>query len=82
VRDKAVNHMLECVEIMKQTGSRGLSLWFADGTNYAGQDEFRERKYRVRDSLARVYAVLLEHSRMLLEYKFCEPGFHFTDLLD
>jgi L-rhamnose isomerase / sugar isomerase len=82
VREKAVNHMLECVEIMKQTGSRDLSLWFADGTNYAGQDDFRERKHRVRESLVRVYAALPEHSRMLLEYKFFEPGFYFTDLFD
>ena len=54
IRKKAVNHMLECVDVMKLTGSRDLSLWFADGTNYAGQDDFRERKHRTRDSLAEV----------------------------
>ena len=82
VREKAIAHMLECVEIMKTTGSRDLSLWFADGTNYAGQDDFRERKHRVRESLASVYAALPENSRLLLEYKFFEPGFYFTDLSD
>jgi L-rhamnose isomerase / sugar isomerase len=82
VREKAVNHILECIEIMKLTGSRDLSLWFADGTNYAGQDDFRSRKGRVRDSLERVYAALPDGKRMLLEYKFFEPGFYFTDLSD
>jgi L-rhamnose isomerase / sugar isomerase len=82
VREKAVNHILECIEIMKLTGSRDLSLWFADGTNYAGQDDFRSRKHRVRESLERVYAALPTNTRLLLEYKFFEPGFYFTDLSD
>lgn len=82
VRQKAVAHMLECVEIIKITGSRDLSLWFADGTNYAGQDDFRARKRRVRNSLEQVYEALPENSRMLLEYKFFEPAFYFTDLND
>jgi L-rhamnose isomerase / sugar isomerase len=82
VREKAVAHILECVEIMKITTSRDLSLWFADGTNYAGQDDFRARKRRVRNSLERVYEALPENSRMLLEYKFFEPAFYFTDLSD
>jgi L-rhamnose isomerase/sugar isomerase len=82
VREKAVAHILECVEIMKITGSRDLSLWFADGTNYAGQDDFRERRHRVRDSLERVYSALPNDKRLLLEYKFFEPGFYFTDLSD
>ena len=38
VREQATQHLLDCVEVMRQTGSRDLSLWFADGTNYAGQD--------------------------------------------
>jgi L-rhamnose isomerase/sugar isomerase len=82
VREQAVAHILECIEVMKVTGSRDLSLWFADGTNYAGQDDFRSRKHRVRKSLEQVYAALPENSRMLLEYKLFEPGFYFTDLSD
>ncbi|MCV4714019.1 hypothetical protein OFC05_28550, partial [Escherichia coli] len=69
-------------EIMKLTGSRDLSLWFADGTNYAGQDDLRSRKHRVRDSLESIYAALPEDKRMLLEYKLFEPGFYSTDLPD
>jgi L-rhamnose isomerase / sugar isomerase len=82
IRKKAVNHMLECIEVMKLTGSRDLSLWFADGTNYAGQDDFRERKHRTRDSLREVYAALPKNMRLLLEYKFFEPAFYGTDLPD
>ena len=82
VRRMAVEHMLECIEIMQKTGSRDLSLWFADGTNYAGQDSFRARKQRMLESLAEVHAALPEGKRMLIEYKFFEPAFYHTDLAD
>ena len=82
VRERALSHLLECVEIMAQTGSRDLSLWFADGTNYAGQDDLRERKRRVRQALQVVHDSLPDGKRMLLEYKFFEPAFYFTDICD
>ncbi|HUZ63284.1 MAG TPA: L-rhamnose isomerase [Acetobacteraceae bacterium] len=82
VRAKAVAHLLDCVEIMRQTGSRDLSLWFADGTNYAGQDDLRARKRRMRAALESVAAALPDDARMLIEYKFFEPAFYFTDLFD
>lgn len=82
VREQALNHMADCCEIMQNTGSDILSLWFADGTNYAGQDSLRERKHRMQESLAQVYLMLPERSRMLLEYKFFEPAFYSTDVPD
>ena len=82
VREKALAHLLDCVEVMKATGSRDLSLWFADGTNYAGQDDFRARKRRVREALQRVHDALPDGARMLVEYKFFEPAFYATDLFD
>jgi L-rhamnose isomerase/sugar isomerase len=82
VRQRATEHMLECVEIAKATGSALLSLWFADGTNYAGQDSLRERKHRLLESLRRVYAAMPADMRMLVEYKFFEPAFYHTDLAD
>ncbi len=82
VRRKATDHMLECVEIMKTTGSRDLSLWFADGTNFAGQDDLRARKRRMEAVLKEVYQALPENGRMLIEYKFFEPAFYHTDLAD
>ncbi len=82
VRDAALEHLLECIGIMRQTGSQDLSLWFADGTNYAGQDDFATRKARFEEGLAQVYAALPEGCRLLLEYKPFEPAFYHTDLAD
>ncbi|HLO98947.1 MAG TPA: L-rhamnose isomerase [Fimbriimonas sp.] len=82
VRETALAHLLECVEIMSKTGSQDLSLWFADGTNYAGQDDIRRRKRHFREGLQAVYDALPEGRRMLLEYKFFEPSFYFTDVFD
>jgi L-rhamnose isomerase / sugar isomerase len=82
IRQQATDHMLECVEIMKQTGSRDLSLWFADGTNYPGQDDIRRRKRDFYASLETVYKAMSDDMRMLIEYKFYEPAFYHTDLPD
>ncbi|WP_435281008.1 L-rhamnose isomerase [Streptomyces koelreuteriae] len=82
VRRKAVDHLLECVDIMDATGSTDLKLWFADGTNYPGQDDIRGRQDRLAEGLAEVYERLGEGQRMLLEYKFFEPAFYTTDVPD
>jgi L-rhamnose isomerase / sugar isomerase len=82
VRRKAVDHLLECVDIMDATGSRDLKLWFADGTNYPGQDDIRGRQERLAESLADVYQRLGPDQRMLLEYKLFEPAFYTTDVPD
>lgn len=82
VREQATQHLLDCVEVMRQTGSRDLSLWFADGTNYAGQDDLRRRKHAMRSALKRVHDALPEDGRMLVEYKLFEPAFYATDLFD
>jgi L-rhamnose isomerase / sugar isomerase len=82
VRRRATDHLLECVEVAGETGSDVLSLWFADGTNYAGQDSFTERRHRMVESLGEVYAAMPEGMRMLLEYKPYEPAFYHTDLAD
>jgi L-rhamnose isomerase/sugar isomerase len=67
---------------MLRTGSDLLSLWFADGTNYAGQDSLRGRKRRFEDNLRQVYAHLPAKGRLLLEYKLFEPAFYSTDVPD
>ncbi len=82
VRRKATDHLLECVDVAREIGSDVLSLWFADGTNYAGQDSFTERRHRMIDSLGEVYAAMPPGMRMLLEYKPYEPAFYHTDLAD
>ncbi|MER5532809.1 L-rhamnose isomerase [Streptomyces mirabilis] len=82
VRRKALDHLLECVDIMDATGSKDLKLWFADGTNYPGQDDIRERQDRLAEGLTQVYERLGDDQRMLLEYKFFEPAFYMTDVPD
>ncbi|KRV49129.1 rhamnose isomerase [Wenjunlia vitaminophila] len=82
VRRKAVDHLLECVDIMDATGSRDLKLWFSDGTNYPGQDDIVARQDRLAEALAEVYARLGDDQRMLLEYKLFEPAFYATDVPD
>jgi L-rhamnose isomerase/sugar isomerase len=82
VRRKATDHLLECIEVAKEVGSDILSLWFADGTNYPGQDSFRERRGRMLECLSEAYEAMPQDMRMLLEYKFYEPAFYHTDLSD
>ena len=82
IRRKAVDHLLECVDVMDATGSRDLKLWFADGTNYPGQDDIRARQDRLAESLQEVYKRLGPDQRMVLEYKLFEPAFYSTDVPD
>jgi L-rhamnose isomerase / sugar isomerase len=82
VRRQALDHCLECVEIARATGSRDISLWLADGTNYPGQDDLRTRHRRLLEGLGELYAALDEDMRLLVEYKFFEPAFYSTDLPD
>ena len=82
VRRQATDHLLECVEVAVEVGSDVLSLWFADGTNYAGQDSFAGRRHRMIECLGEVYGAMPDDMRMLLEYKPYEPAFYHTDLAD
>jgi L-rhamnose isomerase/sugar isomerase len=82
VRRKATDHLLECVEIATALGSTAQSLWFADGTNYPGQDDLAARRGRMLEALAEVYAALPAEQELLLEYKPFEPAFYATDLAD
>jgi L-rhamnose isomerase / sugar isomerase len=82
VRRKALDHLLGCVDVMDASGSRDLKLWFADGTNYPGQDSIRARQERLAEALAEVYGRLGPGQRLLLEYKLFEPAFYHTDVPD
>jgi len=82
VRRKAVEHMLDSVELGKRFDSEALSLWFADGTDYPGQGDFRQRKRWAEECLKTVYECMPPGMRMLIEYKPFEPGFYHTDLAD
>ncbi|MBZ2197400.1 L-rhamnose isomerase [Occultella gossypii] len=82
VRAKAVKHHLDCIDVMRATGSTDLKLWLPDGTNYPGQDDIRARQDRLADGLAEIYAALDDNHRLLLEYKFFEPYFYTMDIPD
>jgi len=82
IRDKAIRHALDCVDIMDLTGSRDLKVWLPDGLNYPGQADLRNRQDRLADSLAHIYARLGRDQRLVLEYKLFEPAFYATDVPD
>jgi L-rhamnose isomerase/sugar isomerase len=82
VRRRALAHCRECVEIATEVGSEIVSLWLADGTNYPGQDGLRDRHARLQAGLEELYGLLPPDLRLLVEYKFFEPGFYSTDLPD
>ncbi len=82
IRRRAIDHLLESVEIGRAVGSDLLSLWFADGTNYPGQGHLRRRKRWMEEALREVHASMPESMTMLVEYKPFEPAFYHTDIAD
>jgi L-rhamnose isomerase/sugar isomerase len=82
VRRKAIGRLLACVDVMDATRSSDLKLWFADGTNYPGQDSLRARQDRLSEALHEVYERLGDDQRLVLEYKLFEPAFYSTDVPD
>jgi len=82
IRQKAIDHHLECIEVMNATGSRDLKIWLAEGTNYPGQGDMRGRQDRLAESLQAIYDRLSQDQRLVLEYKFFEPAFYHTDVPD
>jgi L-rhamnose isomerase/sugar isomerase len=82
IRRKALDHLFECVEIARELGATAQSLWLADGTNYAGQDDLLGRRRRLEDGLGELYAALPDSQELLVEYKLFEPAFYATDIAD
>ena len=85
VRNAALEHVMRCIDIGAAVGSRHLSLWLADGTNYPGQDNLRRRKHALQEALAEICTALAARwpaATLLVEYKPFEPAFYHTDLAD
>ena len=82
VRRRALDHCVESVRIARALGSRDLSLWFADGSNYPGTADIRSRKRLFAEGVAEVHAALDPDRRLLIEYKPFEPAFYHTDIAD
>ena len=82
VRGHARAHGIESVEIGRRLGSRDVTFWFADGSNYPGTANIRQRRRWFEESLTAVHATLAADQRMLVEYKPFEPAFYHTDIAD
>ena len=82
IRRTAIQHILECVAIADALGSRDVSPWFADGSNYPGTQNIRTRIRYFEEGLAEVHAALKPRQRLLIEYKPFEPAFYHTDIAD
>ncbi len=82
IRRQAVNHVLDSVEIAKATGSRDVSLWLPDGSNYPGSQSIRHRIAWLEEALRAAHEALAPDQRLLIEYKPFEPAFYHTDIAD
>ncbi len=82
VREESIRKHVDAVEIARQVGSTILSLWFADGTDYPGQDNLRKRNRYMYEGLKATFDALDPDMSMLVEYKFFEPNFYSMDLAD
>ncbi len=81
-RSSTIDHFIDCVRVTREMGSKVVGIWLADGTNYPGQDHLRSRKHRLFDGLKALYDALDPDMTLAVEYKFFEPGFYTTDLMD
>ena len=82
IREKALAHMLDSIEIGKALGSRDISLWMADGSNYPGTQSIRKRIGWLEEALRIAHGHLGPNQRLLVEYKPFEPAFYHTDIAD
>ena len=82
IRERALRHTRDSIEIARRLHSRDISLWFADGSNYPGTANIRQRKEWFQEALQKSHAELSSDQRMLVEYKPFEPAFYHTDIAD
>ena len=81
-RAQAVEHNLACIDIGRQLGSRALTVWVGDGSNFPGQQHLRRALFRYMESARQIYAALPDDWSMLIEHKLCEPAFYSTVIQD
>ncbi len=81
-RRQAIAHNIECIEIGKQLGSKAITVWIGDGSNFPGQQDLSSSLDRYLESAAHIYAALPDDWRMLIEHKLYEPAFYSTVISD
>src|ERR1700691_6333137 len=82
IRERALEHLLDSIEIAKALGSRDISLWMADGSNYPGTQSMRKRITWLEQALRASHDHMAPNQRLLGEYKPFEPAFYHTDIAD
>jgi len=82
IRQRAFQHTKESIEIARRLNSRDISMWFADGSNYPGTANIRQRKQWFKELLKESHGELSSGQRLLIEYKPFEPAFYHTDIAD
>lgn len=82
VRQRALQHTRDSIEIARRLHSRDISMWFADGSNYPGTANIRQRKEWFKELLKESHSELSSGQRLLIEYKPFEPAFYHTDIAD
>ncbi len=82
VRTKALDHILDSIEMAKAAGSRDITPWFTDGSNYPGTANMRQHKRWFEEGLSAAHNALATDQRLLIEYKPFEPAFYHTDIAD
>ena len=82
VREQAIDHNFECIEIGRALGSKAHTVWIGDGGNFPGQQHFRQALERYLDSMRKIYAALPDDWRVFIEHKFYEPAFYSTVIND
>jgi L-rhamnose isomerase/sugar isomerase len=82
VRAQAVQHNIDCIELGRALGSKGLTVWVGDGANFPGQHNLRGALERYLDSMRGIYAALPEDWLMYIEHKLFEPAFYATTIAD
>ncbi len=82
IRGQALAHVLDSIEIARQLGSRDISVWLPDGSNYPGTQSIRKRIGWLEQALSTAHANLGPDQRLLIEYKPFEPAFYHTDIAD
>jgi L-rhamnose isomerase / sugar isomerase len=82
VRKQAIEHNLECIKLGQKLGSKALTVWVGDGSNFAGQSNFRHALENYLDSMREIYAAIPGDWRMFIEHKFFEPAFYSSVIND
>ena len=82
VREQAVAHNVECIEIGRTLGSKAHTVWIGDGGNFPGQMDTRRTLDRYLESMRAIYAALPDDWRVFMEHKLYEPAFYSTVIND